>query len=161
MNSFSPLHEYDLKIRLNWRDLGILRTRYHSETPAEKNDTCTHVRKQMWLPDAHLHYLSIIPTRPCVAVFMLGAVTLCIILRQMHQQNSSDAPTESRGYWYHQNPLYTHRILFALTAWSCWTVRSDGDKSRKRYPHYWWGIQWWFPHGWKWPIMRWIPHEKD
>ena len=35
---------------------------------------------------------------------------------------AQNAPTEScrctiRIPWYHQNPAYTHRILFALTAW--------------------------------------------
>ena len=40
---------------------------------------------------------------------------------------AQNAPTEScrcttRIPWYHQNPAYTHRILFALTAWY-WTFR--------------------------------------
>ena len=38
---------------------------------------------------------------------------------------AQNAPTEScrcttRIPWYHQNPAYTHRILFALTAWELW-----------------------------------------
>ena len=37
---------------------------------------------------------------------------------------AQNAPTEScrcttRIPWHHQNPAYTHRILFALTAWAC------------------------------------------
>ena len=44
MNYLSALHKYDLEIRmlqipLAWPvlDFGILRTRFHNETPAEKN----------------------------------------------------------------------------------------------------------------------------
>ena len=51
----------------------------------------------MWLPDAHLRYLSLMAARPYVAVFMLSAVALCIILHQTHQQNPVDAPTEFCG----------------------------------------------------------------
>ena len=47
--------------------------------------------------NAHLGYLSPMAARPCEAVFMLGAAALCTILRQMHQQNPADAPTEPRG----------------------------------------------------------------
>ena len=40
---------------------------------------------------------------------------------------AQNAPTEScrcttRIPWYHQNPAYTHRILFALTAWTSETI---------------------------------------
>ena len=43
---------------------------------------------------------------------------------------AQNAPTEScrcttRIPWYHQNPAYTHRILFALTAWT-WVSCSCG-----------------------------------
>ena len=42
---------------------------------------------------------------------------------------AQNAPTEScrcttRIPWYHQNPAYTHRILFALTAWNWPPVRA-------------------------------------
>ena len=51
--------------------------------------------------------------RPCVAVFMLGAAALYNILRQMHQQNPEDAPTESRGTTSNRCPP---TASFALTA---------------------------------------------
>ena len=51
----------------------------------------------MWLPAEHLRHPLLMTARPCVAVFMLGSAALCTILRQMHQQNPTDVPTESRG----------------------------------------------------------------
>ena len=74
-----------------------MRTRFHNETLAEKNNTWTHDRKQMWLPDAHLCYLILKAARPCVAVLLHGAATSSAISPQMHQQNPADAPPESRG----------------------------------------------------------------
>ena len=63
----------------------------------EKNNTRTHDRKQMWLPDAHLCYLVLNATRPSVAVLLRGATTSSAISPQMHHQNPADAPPESRG----------------------------------------------------------------
>ena len=99
MNSFGALHKYDLEIQFNRRDLyqTFLRTRFHNETLAEKNNTWTHDKKQMWLPDAHFCYLILKAARPCVAVLLHGAATSSAISPQMHQQNPADAPTESRG----------------------------------------------------------------
>ena len=74
-----------------------MRTRFHNETLAEKNNTWTHDRKQMWLPHAHLCYLILKAARPCVAVLLHGAATSSAISPQMHQQNPADAPPESRG----------------------------------------------------------------
>ena len=51
----------------------------------------------MWLPDAHLCYLTLIAACPCVAVLLHGATTPSAISPQMHQQNPADAPPESRG----------------------------------------------------------------
>ena len=102
MNFFSALHEYDPKIRLHRRDLYQIwyfadMQVFTMKFQLEKYDTCTHDGKQMWLTTAHLRYLFLMAAQPCVAVLMLGAAALCIILRQMHQQNPADAPTESRG----------------------------------------------------------------
>ena len=100
MNSFSSLHEYYLKIRLHRRDLyqtlAFCGQVFAVQFQLKKYDTCTHDRKQMWLSAAYLRYLFLVAARPCVAVFMLGAAALCTILRQVHQQNPADAPTESR-----------------------------------------------------------------
>ena len=47
---------------------------------------------------------------------------------------AQNAPTEScrcatRIPWYHQNPAYTHRILFALTACSCCLFYTFAERS--------------------------------
>ena len=99
MNSLSALHEYDLKIQLHRRGLyQTLALHVFTMKFLLKKYTWTHDRKQMWLPTAHLRYLFLMATRPCVTVFMLGAAALSAILRQLrHDQNPADAPTESRG----------------------------------------------------------------
>ena len=93
-----------------------MRTRFHNETPAEKINTWTHDRKQMWLPDARLCYFILSAARPCVAVLLHGAATSSAISPQMHQQNPADAPTESRG---------TTRIRRTPTE-SCLHLQRDG-----------------------------------
>ena len=50
---------------------------------------------QPWMPTWICLFL--MATQPCVAMFMLSAAALCTILRQMHQQNPANAPTEFRG----------------------------------------------------------------
>ena len=101
INSFSALHKYDLEIRFHRRDLYQTSTFcghvFTMKFLLKKNNTGTHDRKQMWLPDAHLCYLILNAARPCVAVLLHGAATSSAISPQMHQQNPVDAPPESRG----------------------------------------------------------------
>ena len=88
-------------------------TRFHSEITVVKNDTCGHDRKKMWLPIAHLR-------NPFRSTTMCSGVYARCFRFVYHF--APNAPPEScwctnRIPWYHQNPLYTHRILFALTVW--------------------------------------------
>ena len=52
---------------------------------------------------------------------------------------AQNAPTEScrcttRIPWYHQNPAYTYRILFALTAWLSWRCEFCSPFIHTHYP---------------------------
>ena len=101
MNSFSALQEYDLENRLHQRDLyqtsAFCGHVFTMKLLLKNKNTWRHDRKQMWLPDAHLCYLILTATRPCVAVLLHGATTSSAISPQMHPQNPADAPPESRG----------------------------------------------------------------
>ena len=77
-------------------DFGILRTRFHNETPAEKI-TLGYKAENKCGYQMHLHYLILNAAGPCVAVLLLGAATSSAVSPQMHRQNPADAPTESRG----------------------------------------------------------------
>ena len=101
MNYFSALHEYDIEIRLHRRDLyqtsAFCGHVFTVKLLLKNKNTWTHGRKQMWLPDAHLCYLTLIAAGPCAAVLLHGATTSSAISPQMLQQNPADAPPESRG----------------------------------------------------------------
>ena len=104
--------------KFDGNDVTCTRPRRFTDTFSQWNscwkikNTWTHDRKQMLLPDAHLCYLILTAARPREVVPLHGATIYF----------ASNAPTEScrcttRIPWYHQNPAYTHRILFARTAW--------------------------------------------
>ena len=101
MDYFNALHEYDLEIRLLRCDLyqtsAFCGHVFTVKILLKNKNTWTHGRKQMWLPDAHLCYLTLITACPCVAVLLHGATTSSAISPKMHQQNPADAPPESRG----------------------------------------------------------------
>ena len=101
INYFSALHEYDLEIRLHRRDLyqtsAFCGHVFTGKILLENKNTWTHDRKQTWLPDAHLCYVTLIAACPCVAVLLHGATTSSAMSPQMHHQNPADAPPESRG----------------------------------------------------------------
>ena len=75
----------------------------------------------MWLPDAHLCYLTLIAASPCVAVLLHGATTSSAISPQTHQHNPADAPPESRG---------TTRIRCTPTE-SCLHLQRERDSERR------------------------------
>ena len=96
-------------------DFGNLRTRFHIEIPVEKK-----LHLQTWQKTNVVNnYTSPLP-------ISYGSATMCggVYARgsRFVYHFAPNTPTEScrctnRIPWYHQNPQYTHRILFALTAW--------------------------------------------
>ena len=101
MNCLSALHEHDLEIPLHRRDLyqtsAFCGHVFTAKLLLKNENTWTHDRKQMWLPDAYLCYLTLITACPCLAVLLHGATTSSAMSPQMHHQNPADAPPESRG----------------------------------------------------------------
>ena len=121
MNSFSALHEYDLKSDC----IGV--------TCSRLGHFCWQVftvnfqLKKKW----HLHTwqkTNVVTNCTSPLPLSYGSTTMCggVYARcsRFVYHFAPNAPTEScrctiRIPWYHQNPLYTHRIMFALTAWCC------------------------------------------
>ena len=120
MNSFSALHEYDLKIWLHRRDL------YKTLAFCGHVFTVSYLLKK-W----HLHTwqeTNVVTNCTSPLPLSYGSTALChgggvyVRCSRVVYHFGENAPTKfcrctNRIPWYHRNPLYTHIILFALTAW--------------------------------------------
>ena len=147
MNYFSALHKYDLEIRFHRRDLyqtsvfcghvftmKLLLKKINTWDTWQKTNVVTRCTSLL------LHSQRSTPMRG-------GAFAWC---SHFVSHFAPNAPTEScrcttRIPWYHQNPTYTHRILFALTAWFCLFKYSVNlgilcttDEKLITWLHIWW-----------------------
>ena len=102
---------YDLKIRFRRRDLyqtlafsgHIFTTKFLLRKRNKKTDIWIHDTKQKWLPITHLHY-----TLSHGSALMWRCRPICPVPQWL-------GLPFCRIPWYHQNPLYTQRILVVPT----------------------------------------------
>ena len=134
MNSFSLLYEYDFEIQLHWHDLcktfalcgHILAMKFlliNNETALKANvvPNCTS--------------LFLVKVQLCPA-WIFDAIALSSILCHMQHNKFCNCPTWSP--WYHQHLLYTHRILFALTALILVHIKDYCLMAPSHYRNWWW-----------------------
>ena len=138
MNSFSALHEHELKIRLHRCEL------------YQTSSFCGHVSTvKFQLKKLTLHTwqkTNVATNHKILLSLSYGSTTMSggvyVRCNCFVYHFAPNVPIESCRYttripWYHQNPLYTHRIQFALTAcymqWKkCYVITSVREIGHKK-----------------------------